>query len=324
MGQQTVLVTGSSGLIGSEAVLRFERRGRRVLGIDNNMRRIVGDRERSVAHSSEPGNGGNTEGILVNVESSFMYRTIKHLVARDIMSPLDSVLVVCGGSFDEAVLGLLNFEHVLYTNIDPGQLSAEKAVAQDVRNLGFPDSSFDCAIVHGGIHHVDRPHQAVCEMYRVARKTILVMESQDSFLMRLAVRFGPLSSYEMNAPLRETGLRGGVNDTPIPNYVFRWTRREVEKMIRCVDPIREPSILFFTEWDFYWPRIARRVSRSPLRIFPEKALSFLASVGVRTINLLARGQGNLLAICIRKNAACLQPWIVNESGALVFRNPEMQ
>lgn len=34
-----VLVTGSSGLIGSEAVLYFDRAGHRVFGIDNNMRR---------------------------------------------------------------------------------------------------------------------------------------------------------------------------------------------------------------------------------------------------------------------------------------------
>lgn len=34
-----VLVTGSSGLIGSEAVLHFDREGHRVFGIDNNMRR---------------------------------------------------------------------------------------------------------------------------------------------------------------------------------------------------------------------------------------------------------------------------------------------
>jgi CDP-paratose 2-epimerase len=34
-----VLVTGSSGLIGSEAVLHFDRAGHRVYGIDNNMRR---------------------------------------------------------------------------------------------------------------------------------------------------------------------------------------------------------------------------------------------------------------------------------------------
>jgi CDP-paratose 2-epimerase len=32
-----VLVTGSSGLIGSEAVLWFDRQGHNVVGVDNNM-----------------------------------------------------------------------------------------------------------------------------------------------------------------------------------------------------------------------------------------------------------------------------------------------
>lgn len=40
MKLQTVLVTGSSGLIGSEAVEYFDRQGRRVVGVDNNMRRV--------------------------------------------------------------------------------------------------------------------------------------------------------------------------------------------------------------------------------------------------------------------------------------------
>ena len=35
-----VLVTGSSGLIGSEAVEYFDRQGHRVTGADNNMRRV--------------------------------------------------------------------------------------------------------------------------------------------------------------------------------------------------------------------------------------------------------------------------------------------
>ncbi|MFZ0277018.1 MAG: NAD-dependent epimerase/dehydratase family protein [Candidatus Sulfotelmatobacter sp.] len=39
MKQKTILVTGSSGLIGSEAVEHFDRQGHRVLGVDNNMRR---------------------------------------------------------------------------------------------------------------------------------------------------------------------------------------------------------------------------------------------------------------------------------------------
>jgi CDP-paratose 2-epimerase len=36
----TILVTGSSGLIGSEAVEYFDRQGHRVVGADNNMRRV--------------------------------------------------------------------------------------------------------------------------------------------------------------------------------------------------------------------------------------------------------------------------------------------
>src|SRR6202022_2328347 len=35
-----VLVTGSSGLIGSEAVQHFDRQGHEVFGVDNNMRRV--------------------------------------------------------------------------------------------------------------------------------------------------------------------------------------------------------------------------------------------------------------------------------------------
>jgi CDP-paratose 2-epimerase len=38
--RKTILVTGSSGLIGSEAVEHFDRQGHRVRGIDNNMRRV--------------------------------------------------------------------------------------------------------------------------------------------------------------------------------------------------------------------------------------------------------------------------------------------
>lgn len=38
---RTILVTGSSGLIGSEAVEYFDRQGHRVIGVDNNMRRNI-------------------------------------------------------------------------------------------------------------------------------------------------------------------------------------------------------------------------------------------------------------------------------------------
>ena len=39
MTRWNILVTGSSGLIGSEAVVYFDRQGHKVIGVDNNMRR---------------------------------------------------------------------------------------------------------------------------------------------------------------------------------------------------------------------------------------------------------------------------------------------
>ncbi len=40
MRMKSVLITGSSGLIGSEAVEYFDRQGHHVVGVDNNMRRL--------------------------------------------------------------------------------------------------------------------------------------------------------------------------------------------------------------------------------------------------------------------------------------------
>ena len=39
MPKKTILITGSSGLVGSEAVLHFDRQGDNVIGLDNNMRK---------------------------------------------------------------------------------------------------------------------------------------------------------------------------------------------------------------------------------------------------------------------------------------------
>ena len=40
MKRWNILVTGSSGLIGSEAVEYFDRQGHNIIGVDNNMRRM--------------------------------------------------------------------------------------------------------------------------------------------------------------------------------------------------------------------------------------------------------------------------------------------
>lgn len=71
MALRQVLVTGSSGLIGSEAVEHFDRKGCEVIGVDNNMRRVF---------FGEP---GDTSWNLERLRNSTKNFTHKNLDIRD-------------------------------------------------------------------------------------------------------------------------------------------------------------------------------------------------------------------------------------------------
>ena len=43
----------------------------------------------------------------------------------------------------------------------------------DVRNLKFKNQSFEYVVTNATLHHVDQPHKAITEMYRVAKKVYL-------------------------------------------------------------------------------------------------------------------------------------------------------
>ena len=58
----------------------------------------------------------------------------------------------------------------------------------DLRDLPFQDKSFEYVITNATIHHVDLPHKAITELYRVAIKGVLIIESNDSLTMRLATK----------------------------------------------------------------------------------------------------------------------------------------
>ena len=71
MNPWNILVTGSSGLIGSEAVEYFDRQGHRVVGVDNNMRRVF---------FGEP---GDTTWNLARLKKSTSRFEHRHLDIRD-------------------------------------------------------------------------------------------------------------------------------------------------------------------------------------------------------------------------------------------------
>jgi SAM-dependent methyltransferase len=225
--------------------------------------------------------------------------------------------VVFGGEYDQRVFEALQYRNVSFTNITPSQVGTAKVNSVDASSLPFPNASRDFVIAHAGIHHASRPHAAVCEMYRVARRGVVFVESQDSLVMQLAVRAGLVPEYEWNAIFDHGMKRGGVDDRPIPNYVYRWTRREVEKLVRALEPEREPVLHFLSEWDFYYGRIARRLKATPLRLLPDSVMQAVFAASVRLANATVGRFGNAFAVGIEKGGP-LKPWIRRREGRLEF------
>jgi SAM-dependent methyltransferase len=237
-------------------------------------------------------------------ENSSMYRILAAQLDSGKLHREDSLLIVFGGEFDRLVTSLLGFTNVTLSNISDVVGDSHF----DAREIPYPDRNFDNVLAHAGIHHCSRPHQAVCEMYRVARKSVLFFEAQDSWMMRLAVKLGLTVDYELAAVLGHGLQRGGVDDLPIPNYIYRWTRREVEKLVRTLDPAHVPFIFFTVEWDFTWKRVRDRLQRTVLRFMPSWLMKGTCWTAVSLFNLLLSQWGNIFFVRIEKRGV-EQAWM---------------
>lgn len=113
----------------------------------------------------------------------------------------------------------------------------------DVRNLKFKNQSFEYVVTNATLHHVDQPHKAITEMYRVAKKGVLIIESNDSLTMQMACKLKFAEEFEISS-IDLKNNSGGLLDTGIPNYVYRWTEREVIKTLKSYDPSNIISVNF--------------------------------------------------------------------------------
>jgi len=162
-------------------------------------------------------------------------------VIRDLIKNQNASVLVCGGgALDKKVLESLGFLDVTISNLDTRMTGNEYAPFkwkyENAESLSFHDESFDYVIIHAAIHHVSSPHKVLTEMYRVARKGTLSIESRDSIIMRFLEKYGFSPVYEHAAVYHNDCQYGGVNNTDIPNYIYRWTEREIEKTIQTFAP----------------------------------------------------------------------------------------
>lgn len=197
---------------------------------------------------------------------------IKRLLDAGWVSTADSVLLLCAGELDRAVFLALGFENVTISNLDErmkegdaGRYSPYRWEFQDAEKVTCPDGSFDFVGVHSGLHHCYSPAGAVGEMCRLARKGIFLFEPHDTAFVRLGARLGFGQVYEHSAVFGNNLTHGGVANTALPNFVYRFTRRELEKAVRSRWAWGRPRFMGGALIRLPYSRLSRLPSRLPYR-----------------------------------------------------------
>ena len=228
-----------------------------------------------------------------------------------------SVLVVAGDRADRDVFHQFGFTNVVISNLDArlkgDEFAPYRFSFQDARRLTFADGEFDYVVVHDGLHHCSSPHAALLEMYRVARLGVVAIESRDSLVMRLALRLGLTKAYGHAAVFYNACQFGGVNNTEIPNYVYRWSESEIEKTINTYAPHARHEFRYF--YGSALPLLAQ-LGRGRLK----RGLVAALFVVYNAFVWVAPRQQNLFAFYIGKPVlpADLHPWLKLADGDITF------
>lgn len=234
----------------------------------------------------------------------FYTRVLTQLLKEGALARDDSILVICGGATDIAALRGLGFTNVTISSLDERNVEKIRPytwTCQDAERLSFPDRSFDWTMVHAGLHHCMSPHKALIEMYRVARKGSVVIEARDSALIRVAAAWGFTVHYELEAVVMNNWTQGGVQNGPIPNFIYRWTEREVRKTIESAYPQKVHDIRYFYAMRDPFQRLA-------MSGFAKRTLAVGLWVAARVMHFLFPKQCNSFCFVIRDTGK-LKPWM---------------
>jgi len=228
-------------------------------------------------------------------------RALASLQSQGLIGVEDRILVACGGDTDARALRHRGFRDALITNLDDRRSEGIGPYAWqscDAEDLPFADDSFDWGIVNAGLHHCRSPHRGLLELLRVSRRGILAIEARDSLLMRLAVRMGLAPDYELECVALGTG---GLRDGPVPNFIYRWTEREVRKTVESADPGAVNELRFY--YGLVLPE-ERMTMAGPTK----RLAARIGGLFARALFRLMPRQGNRFAFAVVRTGRA-KPWI---------------
>lgn len=254
-----------------------------------------------------------------------LVRVFQKALERSDVSRDDSVLVIGGGNIDIVLFETVGLTNYTLSNLTSSALARtdrqDKGLLFNAEDLGLPDGSFDVVFAHDVLHHCYTPHKAIREMMRVARRCVIFFDPNDSAFMRALVRLNFSFPYETGVVAALDYSGGGVMGSAIPNHIFRWTPRELQKTTNSAMPERVIRSIGYPYWDFL-------VNEEGLKLRGETRLGAITrTIGAGNflrllrfaqslLNLWGpvRGQGNKFCGAIIKGE--LQPWMTPDGKAL--------
>ena len=252
------------------------------------------------------------------ISNDFYLNVIKHLVKKNILDIKMKILIAAAGSADKARFLEMSFKNVTISNFDR-RMKADsfkpfKWSFQDVENLSFKDKSFDFCIIHHGLHHSASPHKGLIELYRVSKNGILVFEGIDNLVSRLGVFLGFSESYELAAVFNNNLKYGGFRNTGVPNFVYRWTPREILKTVSSIEPFLRPKIKFFYGLELPFDRL-KKMKNKFYFIFAILAFPIIFILFFLFHKLI----GNRFSFLIQKPNFIkdIHPWLKNKKGKIL-------
>jgi SAM-dependent methyltransferase len=240
---------------------------------------------------------------------------MRQVIAEGVVAIDESFVAVAAGPNEAALFQSLGIEDATITNLDTSQ-GAEGAAPypwsrQAAQDLGFDDASFDWGFVVDGLHHCPSPHAGLLELYRVARRGVIAFEARDSALMRVAARARLTGRYEIEAVVAHGGEAGGVDNSPVPNHVYRWTESEFEKTIRSYDPTGEQRFRY--AYALHLPWQSADMHRGSVR----RGVLRVAEPVLKAATAVAKKQRNSIAMIVEKPVA-LHPWLRADGDRVQF------
>ena len=154
-------------------------------------------------------------------------------------SSLGSILALCANYREAKFLIKYPFDKIDLTGIGTPDQQFQNLINSDKRltykevnaeQTEIYSRSYDLVLVKEGLHHLARPILGFYEMLRITKSSVIIIEPADTFIGRILEKLGLTTIYEHNQI--NLGQDNGKLIRFRDNYVFRWTPKMYDELLR--------------------------------------------------------------------------------------------